>query len=190
MVTPLSSCRLVRRQLRPALALLVLLASPRLLPAQGSAPVLATATLRDSVTTEYVVYFISAAFCVANRQPGFHEAVARLRPSVLAQARATSRTVSVVGVSVDPSADTAVAYLQRLGEWDEIAAGRNWMNTAVVRYVWQNGWGPPVVPQVIVVRHTVTRSPRAIVVGPDEKVLAATGHDAIVDWIARGTPIP
>ncbi len=106
------------------------------------------------------------------------------------EAERSSRKVSLAGVSIDVRADTGAAYLQRLGEWDEIVAGRNWMNSAVTRYVWQNAYGPPTIPQVIVVRHVVARTPRSIRVGEEEKVFAATGHEAIEQWVARGTPIP
>ena len=165
----------------------VLTGFPRTLTSQPGA---ALAAPTDSVSTEYVVYFISASFCIANQLPGFRHAVAELAPAVRRQAERSFRRVSLAGVSIDLRPDTGAAYLQRLGEWDEIVAGRNWMNSAVTRYVWQNAYGPPTIPQVIVVRHLVTRSPRAIRVGEEEKVFAATGHEAIEQWVARGTPIP
>ncbi|HEX6751740.1 MAG TPA: hypothetical protein VF092_30885 [Longimicrobium sp.] len=150
----------------------------------------AAAAAADSVSTEYVVYFISSSFCIANQLPEFRRAVAELAPAARREAARSSRTVSLVGVSIDVRADTGAAYLQRLGTWDEIVAGRNWMNSAVSRYVWQNAFGPPTIPQVIVVRHVVTRTPRSIRVGEEEKVFAATGHEAIEQWVARGAPIP
>lgn len=139
---------------------------------------------------EYVVYFISSTFCIANREPRFHEAVREMMGSVRARAEAESRTVALAGVSVDVSAAEGIRYLSDFGEFDEIVSGSNWLNTAMVHLVWRGEMGPPTIPQVIVVRRQIDRSDRTTLrMGPDEPVMQVVGTDAFQAWVAAGTPL-
>ncbi len=179
-----------RRPLRSAKRHGLRLIGTLLLLAAALAPDRAAGQVEQPVSDEYVVYFISATFCIANAQPWFEGTIREMMGSLRTTAEAQGRSLSIVGVSIDVEAREGVRYLERFGEFDEIVAGRNWLNTAVVELVWRGALGTPTIPQVIVVKRQIDRSnPRGLTVLENRRVLQIEGGDEIRAWVQRGAPV-
>jgi hypothetical protein len=87
-----------------------------------------------------------------------------------------------MGVSLDWSPSEGAAFLARLGQFDEIASGRNWLNSGAVRYIFRDLPGLSQVPQVIVVERNVRVRPEAIDVGPERLITRKVGLDEMLQW--------
>lgn len=133
--------------------------------------------------------FIGATFCGALDKDGFREAVEQMKLLLAERAAAKGANFAVTGVALDWSVEDGVKFLHSFGEFDEIVAGRNWLNSAAVRYMWDAIPGDAVVPQVIVTQRSVTVGREIISVG-DERLLARKlGATEIMRWVEQGAPI-
>jgi hypothetical protein len=141
---------------------------------------------------EVVAVVISSTSCVANDDPTFRPALREMMRRLGVQRDSLGISVAIVGVIADWSTRDGIAYLQDIGDFDEISVGRNWFNNTVVQRVWMSEGASPSVPQVILLEHTVNDgsdgSNRVSVTG--ERVLRRiVGGDAIQAWAAAGAPI-
>lgn len=70
---------------------------------------------------------------------------------------AASRGVgfTAVGIARDWDAAAGVSHLRKFGLFDEILVGRNWLNTGLLRYVWNDLPGPAATPQLILVERSL-----------------------------------
>ena len=139
---------------------------------------------------EVVVVFISASFCIANRQPDFKPAVREMMRRVGVQRDSGKRTLSVTGVALDWSPRVGFAYLDSLGAFDEIVTGRNWFGSAAARHIWQAPDGVAMVPQVVFVERTVEHGGQRVTITGERELGRITGGDKIAEWAKRGAPVP
>jgi hypothetical protein len=109
-------------------------------------------------------------------------AVPRLLDSLRTAAAARGHLFSTIGVSTD-SPPRGIDWLKRFGDFDEVVVGRNWMNTAIVQYVWSDRADMAGMPQILLVEHRVQSTPRSIVVGQDRVVRRWYGAGAIAPEI-------
>jgi hypothetical protein len=145
-------------------------------------------SLKEPKGREIVAVFISASTCIANYQPGFKPAVRQMMRRLGAQRDSLRTPISIMGVSTDWETRVGIAYLQELGDFDELAVGRNWFNAQVMRYVWTLADGVPSEPQVILIEHTVSGTSR-VEVTPDRILARFVGGEEIEAWVARGAPV-
>jgi hypothetical protein len=131
---------------------------------------------------EMLVIFIGGSFCGGSAQPGLREAVATVNREMAATARAAGRRFVSVGVAMDWSVEDGVRFLHEFGKFDELVVGRNWLNSAVVRYVWRDVPGSATLPQIVVVMRHVTVAPTTIAVGDERLLVRKLGADEIIDW--------
>jgi hypothetical protein len=89
--------------------------------------------------------------------------------------------LSTIGVSDDWRIASGLEKLSRLGPFDEVIVGRNWLNSGVELYV--NGPGAePAVPQVVVVLRDVDVSVLPIKYGPTIEIARYVGRSPIAEW--------
>jgi hypothetical protein len=131
---------------------------------------------------EIVLVFIGASFCNALNTPGFPGTVESAKLRVQAHANAAEMRFRAVGVALDWRPADGIAFLARFGEFDEVAAGGNWISDGATKYIWRDIPGDADVPQVLVLRRSI-RADRALQVGED-RVLKR-----LLEWVAAGAKI-
>lgn len=143
---------------------------------------------------ELAMVFIGSSTCAASNHNALPAAVERLKTLLRDRAVRSNRTFAAHGVARDWDVDAGLAHLHRFGQFDEVTAGRNWLNSGVVHYVWEDIPGEAATPQVIVVDRQLVdrRSPQAAdgVVRDERLVTRLVGWPEIVQWLERGAPMP
>jgi hypothetical protein len=124
--------------------------------------------------------------------------VRAIKNKLAAKAKAANTGFAAIGVSLDWSPEAGADYLLRgksifgthdFGAWDEIHAGRNWMNELVIRYIWRDYPGTPGISQLVVVERTVVQGQRGLAVGADKLLYRALGPEAMIAWLNAGLPL-
>jgi hypothetical protein len=138
---------------------------------------------------EVLAIVVSARSCGPCNVPEYKSAVRRMMPMLARQVAKSGASFAAVGLGLDWNVDTARAYFQTLGAFDELVLGRNWWNTGAVAYMWRESVASPAMPQVVLVRrHTIDSQPR-MTVSADSVIVRLVGEKQIVAWVARGAPI-
>jgi hypothetical protein len=139
--------------------------------------------------TELAFLFVDSPTCIWCNTPELPAIVAEAKRLVREQALALGSKFATVGLSRSSSAKEGIEHLARFGAFDELASGRRWYNTGLLKYVSGEFVGPPATPQVIVVRRVV--QPALTPGFADEVVLLRqVGFGPIKDWVVRGAPVP
>jgi len=131
---------------------------------------------------EILVIVIAASWCHGIEEPGFREALASLQRELPREAERQGLEVDFVGVALDWNTDDGVRLLRTLARFDEMVVGRNWVNMAMIEYVWREQKGSPAVPQIVLVRRHVTSGLSVITVGPDQLLGRFLGAKEIETW--------
>ena len=139
---------------------------------------------------QIVVVYVGMTRCGHSRDPEVINAVRRMKPLLARQADSLAVPLSVMGVALDWKVQDGIDYLRSLGEFDEIATGSNWGNLAAISYIWHQPSGRSVVPQVLIYQRTVTPQQSTIAFGPEQELARFVGTDEIINWVARGAPMP
>lgn len=165
--------------------------------AQDSAqPYEPTHELPDSM--EIVMVFASTSTCIGNSQDLLDDAIRKGKVRLSEVAESEGSAFYAIGAALEWSVEDGLAYLmegasnsgiKEFGAWDEVQAGRNWLNAAAVDFIWRDSAGKAVVPQVVVFRRPVKVHPRNIEVEEREVVVRAIGAEAIIDWFEAGSPL-
>lgn len=159
--------------------------------------------------SELVFVLVSSPGCVANYEPEFDDAIREAKAILSARADSGGRPFSAVGVSVNWVVSDGVDYLLDgrwkgegdldFGAWDEIVVGRNWGNSAALKYMTELAPGCPGAPDV------VQAVPQAYVLermaeewegtgmflfGPESVRAHFCGGDQIVEWVNSGALFP
>ncbi len=103
------------------------------------------------------------------------------------------RSFMALGIAKDWDASAGVAHLATFGTFDEIMAGRSWMNEGVLKYIWQTLPGAPSTPQVLVVERMVSVPLAAgdrFEVSKESVIARNTGLGEIRQWVEAGAPLP
>lgn len=142
---------------------------------------------------ELALIYVGASGCSASNDEDLPGVVDRIKMSVMDKAATHSRNFVAVGVSQDWSVTDGVEHLSKFGEFDEIMTGRSWINAGIVKYVWENAFGEPATPQIIIVDR-ITRVPSSedsrFRVVDENLVIRKVGIGAIRQWLEAGTPLP
>lgn len=156
------------------------------LAAQGYAP----AFPNPQGTPQLVAVYISSSNCVGNRAPGLHQAIDSLKLLLQARASATGRQFRAVGVALDWSPDSGLAYLRQFGAFDELDIGRNWFGLGVERFIWADSTARPVIPQIVIYEQELSPGPGRARFGPPSVLRRVLGGDSIVTWVRAGALVP
>lgn len=184
---------------RTLTVLLVLLLTGAL-SASGQARTYAPSeALPTAPTREIMLVFFSTSSCVGNRHPDLGSAVRSMKTMLSQRARQDGTSFSAVGVAAEWSIADGLNYLLEgvstwenhdFGAWDEVQAGRNWLNASALKYVWRDPDGAPTVPQVILVERVIGLDGNRIAASADRAVLRLAGSDEITQWVIDGMPLP
>jgi hypothetical protein len=134
---------------------------------------------------EVVAIFIGASTCPASMRPEMRNAIAHLRSELAVEANQAGVNFYITGAALDWNVDTGIAFLKRLGPFDEVTAGRNWLNMASVRYIIRDMQGAATTPQLLVVRRT-TVAQSTLRVSSEQLIARKVGAEAIESWAREG----
>ena len=143
---------------------------------------------------EMAMVFIGSSTCGPSNADALPGWIDDIKLQVREQARARGAAFAAVGIARDRSVADGIEHLRRFGSFDEVITGRGWLNTGMLRYVWEDLPGRAATPQVLVVeRRIVDRSSPAAAeaVVADERILVRkVGLREIERWTTSGAPIP
>ena len=128
---------------------------------------------------EWQVVVVGAASCAASNHPEVQAAIRRIIATVRMHAQMAGENVSTAGVAVDWNHATGLEFLNRIGHFDEISIGRNWMNQVAIRYIWRDLRGPGLIPQVLLISRSLEVMNSGFLVGTDSVVKRLAGGEEI-----------
>ena len=143
--------------------------------------------------TELALVYIGSAGCVPSNRRDLPAAVEQLKRQLRDRANDANRLFAAVGVARDWEAKAGWGHLRKFGSFDEVMAGRNWLNAGVRRYVWEDIPGEATTPQVLVLERTVGDPSAAGIqygIHGERLVVRKVGADEIVRWARQGAPLP
>jgi hypothetical protein len=141
-------------------------------------------------TTEQIrMIFIGSSACGAHRNEGLRAAIEAAKRGLAERFTGEGRQFASTGVAVDWQIADGIDFLAAFGEFDEIIVGGNWLNSGAIRYIWRDFPGSTAVPQVVVVKRSVTVSSSTISVGEEELLARLAGAEQIMKWVDLGAPI-
>ncbi len=142
---------------------------------------------------ELVLIYVGSSNCAFSVRASLHEALQQFSRRVAERAEAQGLAFRSVGVTTDWDINEGWKHLRTVMAFDEVVVGMNWINTGLIRYLWEDLPGPPATPQVLLTRRTIVSPPSADSVAgyhiANERVIARfVGLDKIISGTAR--PIP
>lgn len=143
--------------------------------------------------TELTLVYIGSSGCVPSNRKELPGALEQLKRRLRDRAANAGRGFSTVGIGRDWEVKAGLAHLGKFGAFDEVMAGRNWMNAGVRRYVWEEVPGEAATPQVLVLERVIGDvSTRGIQYGVqgERLVVRKVGADEILQWTRQGAPLP
>lgn len=142
---------------------------------------------------ELALVFIGSSQCAFSTNPDLPRMIEHAKNAVKETAVEAGMSFSTLGVAKDWNVDAGIAHLSAFGRFDEIMAGRSWMNEGVLKYIWQTLPGAPSTPQVLVVERMVTVPLAAgdrFKVSDESVITRKIGLDEIEQWVEAGMPLP
>lgn len=145
--------------------------------------------------TELVVVYMGSANCAWSNRDSVSLAVREIKSVLADRAEERGHAFASLGVALDWSVEEGLDHLEEFGHFDEVAAGRNWLNHAAIDYLWKDVPGRAATPQVLVLKRSIRgpddRSPgRRYDVGDPELVVRKVGYDEITGWLAADVALP
>jgi len=138
---------------------------------------------------ELLAILFTSATCAAANEEDFPDLYDRVIRRLRADATTHEVHLATMGVAIDWDIDAGLQALRRLGRFDEIAVGRNWLNSTALRLLAPTAGGTPTIPQVIVVSRHVSQNSGQIETTEDDVVLRLVGPEAIVAWERDGASL-
>lgn len=151
--------------------------------------------LRAERGPELALIYIGSSGCSPSNREPLPEMVEALKLRLREKAHAGDRSFTTIGIARDWSVEAGMDHLRKFGRFDEVMAGRNWLNTGVSAYVWDGVPGRASTPQVLLVHRWVENGASGeegggYAVRDEELVMRKVGFDEIRRWVEQGAPIP
>lgn len=110
---------------------------------------------RSDSGPEVAFVFITSSTCGPSNEPGLPGSVERLKLAARDYAARLGYGFSAGGVAKDRDVDAGLEHLEGFGAFDEVTAGRGWLNGGILRFVYGDVPSPAATPQVLVVERYV-----------------------------------
>ena len=136
-----------------------------------------------------VFAYMGSEDCTFSLLPGFDSTVRRLSELIEAQAKAEGTPFSTLGISAGPSIHRGLEYLERFGPFDEIAIGREGLNTVAMRYLAEEFPAEASFPQVLVIERQLKSWEPGYSFETERVLVRAIGVPQIEAWVASNAPI-
>lgn len=143
---------------------------------------------------QLLMVYLGSAFCGWCQDEHLPEAIESVKIALASQAHRAGISFKAVGLAVDWSPEAGVDHLQRMGLFDEVAAGDSWANTLAMEYVWSDESSVPATPQVLVYLRWLISPEDSIRArhGESRKTLLVSkvGLQSILEWVQSGPTVP
>lgn len=133
--------------------------------------------------------YIGSEDCSFSLQPGFDKTVRGIQALVWQQAKARGLSFSSLGVSAGQSSDRGFNYLSRFGPFDEVISGRGFLNTAAMRYFFEELPGEASFPQILVIQRDLFALQPGYTFRNEKILVRAIGLPQIEAWADDLAPI-
>lgn len=132
--------------------------------------------------TEVVLVYVGSSTCAWSNVPRLPKLVEELKLTLQARAKSEGKTFFTVGVARDLESDRGLRHLEDFGTFDEVMSGGSWINTGILKYIFDDLPGPAATPQLVLLERLVeVREGNYSIV--DERILArAVGLEEIDEW--------
>jgi hypothetical protein len=141
------------------------------------------------VIDDVILVFVGATFCGALDHEAMPAVIDEAKVRLRERALDTDRRFVAKGVALDWSVSEGLGFLRQFGEFDEVLAGRNWLNTGAARYMWTDIPGPAAVPQLLVLLRSAEVSAQGIEFGEERLLLRKLGVEEILEWADLDFPL-
>lgn len=141
----------------------------------------------------FLVY-IGSGGCAWSGVDGLPDIVDSIKRGLLRQATDAGISFASMGVALDWSTEAGIAHLEKIGAFDEIAVGFSWMNSAALKYIWQQFPGAASTPQLILISRRLQvpdrrSGPRHFSITDERVFRRVVGLGAIRQWLHSGTRV-
>ncbi len=139
---------------------------------------------------EILLVAIVSSNCFWSNLPETIEGIRAAKILVQRQARDEGLEFVTMGVARDMVASAGIEHLEEHGLFDEVLAGRGWLNGGVLQFIYNDeipGWAAT--PQVVVIEQTVTLDAGARRIEGRREVLRKLGAKEIEEWVAEGAVV-
>lgn len=141
--------------------------------------------------TEIILTIIGSSSCRWSNEPVFRTLYRDARSRVRAMSEEYGLGFVTLGVAKDNVSERGIAHLAQFGRFDEVATGRGWRNSAVLKYVYEEFPGPAATPQLLVIERTLEERGGQWETGSERLLVRKVGLSEIAKWVdsgARFTP--
>ena len=139
---------------------------------------------------ELVFVFIGSSSCHWSNLPEMVQLVRDGRDAVHAKAEAEGLGFAAMGVAQDNIAERGIEHLRQFGRFDELAVGRGWLNSSLLKYVYGEFPGAAATPQVVVVARSLIEHGGQWSVEAERVLVRLSGLSEIRRWVESGSQIP
>ena len=140
-------------------------------------------TIRSGV--QYQLVFVGASWCKRSNDRSVIHAVNLIADSLRKRAKLLDATFATRGIAVDWDVGQGLAYLNRVGSFDEVAVGHNWLNASSLELMVRRQGGVLATPQIVLLAREVFSSGRVLRVGDDQILADVYGVNQIDSLLNR-----
>ena len=146
---------------------------------------LGSGTLRLGENIERLIVFVGSSTCPSSTRETLRDDL-RALASELRNPNNAAVIVRFVGVSTDDDPAIGSVFLTSIMPFDEIVAGRGWVNTGTDRYVFRDSTPMLVIPQVLVFERRMRADSTSIQLEVLQLRAQIVGADSIHSWVTNG----
>ncbi|WP_428277571.1 hypothetical protein [Candidatus Palauibacter sp.] len=139
---------------------------------------------------EVLLVAIVSSNCFWSNLPETIEGIRAAKILVQRQALDEGLEFVTMGVARDMVASAGIEHLEEHGLFDEVLAGRGWLNSGVLQFIYNDevpGWAAT--PQVVIIEQTVALDAGARRIEGRREVLRKLGAKEIEEWVAEGAVV-
>jgi hypothetical protein len=127
----------------------------------------------------------SCGFC---RDPEYQALLKQAREQLRLIAEARKQRLRTVGVSEDWQVTEGLVFLHAIGPWDEIVAGNNMYNSALIEHIWSQAGVRAGVPHVVVFERQFRLQPVGLSIVGKRYLARLIGKPELRAWLEAGLP--
>ena len=135
---------------------------------------------------ELMLVFVGSSRCHWSSHPELPELVRHAKLAIRSRAENEEMGFAALGIARDVAVHAGLEHLATFGEFDEVMAGRGWLNTGVLQYVYNEFPGRAATPQVVVLRRRVAIEGGQRSIEDEHVILRKVGLTQIRTWVESG----
>lgn len=138
---------------------------------------------------QLLAVYLGGSDCPFCTQSEFKAAVQGLGAVLASQAAAAGRSFHFVAVAVQWDVQAGLKYLRDLGDFDEVSAGGNWLNTSAAQRLFVDGRGA--VPSIVLYERLLSCDGESdtMTFGPERELARYRGAKQILEWVRTGASV-